>query len=100
MAENADSSQEALDGLREALRLSPQNVPLRLHYAQSLLNFGFYPEAEKEFKHLLTLDARHEQAKLGLASAFYQQGKNSHALVILEDLLKDSKNPARAHLLQ
>ncbi|MDB6033040.1 MAG: ATP-binding protein [Verrucomicrobiales bacterium] len=100
MAENADSSREALESLREALRLSPQNVPLRLHYAQSLLNFGFYPEAEKEFKHLLTLDAQHEQAKLGLASTFYQQGKNSHALVILEDLLKHSRNPARAHLLQ
>src|SRR6185312_15537289 len=37
--------------------------------------------------------------KLGLARAFFQQGKHSHALVILEDLVKDPKAPPRAFLL-
>lgn len=37
--------------------------------------------------------------KLGLARAFFQQGKQSHALVILEDLVKDKKAPPRAFLL-
>jgi len=37
--------------------------------------------------------------KLGLARAFFQQGKHSHALVLLEDLIKDPKAPPRAFLL-
>ena len=37
--------------------------------------------------------------KLGLSRAFFQQGKNSHALVILEDLVKDPKVPPRAFVL-
>ncbi len=93
------SSNEALQGLREAVRLSPSNIPLRQHFAQTLLGFGHLEEAEKEYKQLLTLAPNNEALKLGLASAFYQQGKDSHSLVIVEDLIKNSKSSARAHLL-
>src|SRR5262245_48128124 len=92
-------SQEALQALREAVRLSPDNLPLRQHYAHTLLGNGYLEEAEREFRHLLTLAPENELFKLGLASAFYQQNKNSHALVIVEDLIKISKAPARAHVL-
>ena len=97
--EHGPISPEALQALREAVRLARDNLPLRQHLAQTLLSSGFFEEAEREFRHLLTLAPNDEQLKLGLASAFYQQNKNSHALVIVEDLIKTSKAPARAHLL-
>jgi hypothetical protein len=50
--------------LREALQHSPNNLPLRQHYAQTL-----------------------------------KQGKSSQALVIAEDVAKNSRQPAKAHLL-
>src|SRR5436190_1606267 len=98
-SEHGPISPEALQALREAPRLAPDNLPLRQHFAQALMGSGFLEEAEREFRHLLTLAPSDEQLKLGLASAFYQQNKNSHALVIVEDLVKTSKAPARAHLL-
>jgi ATP-dependent 26S proteasome regulatory subunit len=97
--EHGPISPEALQALREAVRLAPDNVPLRQHFAQTLLGSGFLEEAEREFRRLLSLAPNDEQLKLGLASAFYQQNKNSHALVIIEDLIKTSKTPARAHML-
>ncbi len=39
------------------------------------------------------------EIKLELATAFYQQNKNSQALVILEDLAKQSDAPAKAFVL-
>lgn len=90
---------EALRGLREAIRLSPDNLPLRLHFAQSLIQYGYLEEAEKEYRFLLNREPANEQFKLGLAGAFYQQGKDSQALVIAEDLAHHSRTPARAWLL-
>lgn len=98
-SEHGPISPEALQALREAVRLAPDNLALRQHLAQTLLGSGYLEEAEREFRHLLTIAPNDEQLKLGLASAFYQQNKNSHALVIVEDLVKTSKAPARAHLL-
>lgn len=93
------SSDDALQALREALRLSPNNLALRQHFAETLLAHGLGAEAEKEFREGLGLAPNSTALKLGLARAFYQQGKTSHALVIVEDLVKHSGAPARAFLL-
>jgi SpoVK/Ycf46/Vps4 family AAA+-type ATPase len=90
---------EAIQALREALKHSPDNLPLRLHLADSLVGFGRFEEAEKEYRAALSVAPDDVRVKLGLAGAFYQQGKNSAALVIVEDLLKGSNAPARAHLM-
>lgn len=92
-------SDEALEGLREAVKLSPQNIPLRQHLADTLLGAGRAAEAEKEYRAALALAPDHTGLKLGLARAFYQQGKNSHALALIEALVKSSNAPARAFLL-
>ena len=92
-------SNEAIRALREALQHSPNNIPLRQHYAQTLVNFGHLDEAEREYRQLLASASENESVKLGLAGVFYQQGKSSQALVIAEDLAKNSRQPARAHLL-
>ena len=74
--------------LREALRLSPQNAPLLLHVAETVLRSGGFTEAEVLFKRALALEPSSAPAKLGLAAAFFQQGKHGAALVIVEDLVK------------
>jgi AAA+ superfamily predicted ATPase len=93
------SGDEALQALREAVRLSPDNVPLRQHLADTLLGLGRPEDAEKEFRHALTLAPDNPRLKIGLANAFHQQGKHSQALVIVEDLSKGGEVPARVTLL-
>jgi transitional endoplasmic reticulum ATPase len=93
------ANDDALQALREALRLSPNNTALRQHLAEMLLSHGKPDEAEKEFREALSLAPNSLPSKLGLARAFYQQGKQSHALVIIEDLVKNPNAPARAFLL-
>ncbi len=90
---------DTLQALREALRVSPNNTALRLHFADTLLRHGHADEAEKEFRAGLAHSPNSLPMKLGLARAFFQQGKQSHALVILEDLVKQPQAPARAFLL-
>jgi transitional endoplasmic reticulum ATPase len=93
------SGDETVQALREALRASPNNSALRLHFAETLLGHGHAGEAEKEFREGLAQSPNSLPMKLGLARAFFQQGKQSHALVTLEDLLKNPNAPARAFLL-
>jgi transitional endoplasmic reticulum ATPase len=85
--------------LRDALRFSPDNAPLLQHVAEMVLQRGAFAEAEALFKRALALDPLSNLARVGLASAFYQQGKHSPALVIIEDLVKAPAPSARAFLL-
>lgn len=85
--------------LREALRLSPQNGPLLLHVAEIVLRSGGFIEAEALFKRALAVEPGNTPAKLGLAAAFFQQGKHGAALVIVEDLVKGPSPSARSLLL-
>src|SRR5262249_46316144 len=90
---------DALHALREAVQPSPQNIPLRQHLADTLLTAGRAAEAEKEYRLALALAPDQQNLKIGLAEAFFQQDKYSQALVLVEDLLKNSDTPARAYLL-
>ena len=93
------SFDETVDSLREALRHSPENVPLRRHLAELLLKHGFPDQAETEFRAALNLDPDHAELKLGLAEAFARQGKGSEAMVLVEDLLKRPDTPPAAYVL-
>ena len=92
-------SDDPLGELREAVRLSPENIPLRLHLADSLLKSGKAEESEQEYRKALAEAPNNERLKLGLANAFFQQGKNSQALVIVEDLIKSPSTPPRAYIM-
>jgi len=97
--ESDPPADDALQALREALRLSPNNIALRQHLAETLLTQGHPEEAEKEFREALGLAPNSLSLKLGLARSFHQQHKQSHALVIIEDVVKNPSAPARAFLL-
>lgn len=93
------ANNELIAGLREALRVSPNNVPLRVQLARALSGLGQFMEAERELRDALTLAPRDVQIKLALAQVYVQQEKTSQALVIVEDLVRKSDSPARAHIL-
>ncbi len=90
---------DSLAALREAVRVSPSNIPLRQHYAESLLAHGKSAEAEREFREALSLAPNSSPLKLGLARAFLAQNKNSHALALIENIVKEPNAPAKAFLL-
>ena len=93
-------NEDSLRTLREALRLSPENVPLRQHLAEMLLSIGHPAEAEKEYRLAISRAPDNLELKLGLARAFHQSGKNSAALVLVEEILRNPQVPSgAAHLL-
>lgn len=86
---------DPFETLREAIRQSPQNIPLRQHLAESLLERGHADQSEAEYRSALLIEPANAALKLGLARAFYRQGKDSEAFVVLEQLIKQG-NPAPA----
>lgn len=89
----------AINNLREALAHSPDNVPLRLHLAQSLLGLFDYTDAETEFKAVLRLDPQQHAAKYGLAQCYFHQQKYGVATVVLEELLQSDTDNSEYRLL-
>ena len=60
-------SPDPLAGLLAAAKLSPDNVPLLRHLAESLANLGRFDEAEAEWKAILARQPQEPAALLGLA---------------------------------
>src|SRR3954452_707591 len=90
---------DAVAALREALKHSPENLPLRLHLAETLVGLARYDEAEKEYRTGLAQAPHDERWKVGLANAFHAGGKHSAARVIVDELMKQPNPPPRARVL-
>ena len=90
---------DPFETLREAVRQSPHNIPLRQHLAESLLERGRADEAEVEYRRALTIEPSSAGLKLGLARAFFRQGKDSEAFVVLEQLVKQGEAAPAARVL-
>ncbi|MDZ4728283.1 MAG: AAA family ATPase [Leptospira sp.] len=83
---------ETIVSLKEALKLSPDNVPLRLLLAENLIELGRFSEAESEYLVLLKY-TNDSKVKLGLATAYFHKSNYSACCVILEDEIhKDKTN--------
>lgn len=82
---------KTIESLREALKFSPDNIPLRLHLAETLLNNNMPADAEKEYKAVLALQDN-VTASHGLAQSYYKQGQYTICSVVLEDSLKRDPN--------
>jgi transitional endoplasmic reticulum ATPase len=97
---SSPSGGEAIvDALRAALQVSPDNVPLIRHLAQVLMSHSRFSEAAEQYRHALSMAPDEIELKLGLAAAFQGDGKLSHALVIVEDLVKKGTAAAAAFVL-
>ncbi|MEV4802450.1 ATP-binding protein [Nonomuraea sp. NPDC049421] len=88
-----------LQALREAARLSPDNLPLRQHLAGQLLAKGYLADAEAEFRAALVLSPKNPEIITGLAEAFVRQSAYGSALAALEPLLAEPGYPPRAGVL-
>lgn len=89
----------SIRGLREAVRLSPDNVPLRQVLADALAAAGRHEEAIAEYQAALKRAPQNTQLKLALAATYFRQDKLSPALVIVEELLKTDPTPPAALVL-
>jgi SpoVK/Ycf46/Vps4 family AAA+-type ATPase len=88
---------ESIKSLLEAVQYSPDNVPLRLHLAELMLQEKMYAEASEQFSQTLQRSYGNTKAQLGLAACYYNLRKYSAAVVVYEQL-KDQM-PVDAMLL-
>ncbi|MEO3874394.1 AAA family ATPase [Nonomuraea sp. B12E4] len=88
-----------LQALREAARLSPDNLPLRRHLAEQLLAKGYLADAEAEFRAALVLAPKDPHVTAGLAEAFVRQSAYGAALSALEPFLAETGYPPRLGVL-
>ncbi len=85
--------------LREAVAQSPQNVDLRIHLADLLMEAGQYPESIQEYRTALEARPADASIKHSLAEAYYRAGKYDVALVVLDELLRLPDPSPKVHLL-
>ncbi len=87
-----------ISSLREALKHSPDNTPLRILLADTLLTLNRLEEAETEYSTILKLNDD-DKAKVGLATVFYKKGNYSACNVILEEVLAKGTNEINVYTL-
>ncbi len=87
-----------VNSLREALKHSPDNTPLRLMLAENLLALSRYDEAEKEYATVIHQEDN-PKAKLGLANVFFQKGSYSASIVVLEEEIGKGRNDTAIFIL-
>lgn len=92
-------SHEIIQGLRDALKTTPDNPALQRHLAELLLAHGDPLEAADAFRAALRLQPMEKPIQLGLAEAYLKAAKPSAARVLIEELLKDRDCPPRGHQL-
>jgi SpoVK/Ycf46/Vps4 family AAA+-type ATPase len=87
-----------IDSLREALKHSPDNAPLRLLLAETLTTLNRLEEAEAEYT-LLLKSSNDAKVKIGLANVFFKKGNYSACNVILEDVIENGTQDIRIFTL-
>ncbi|MEO6455546.1 MAG: AAA family ATPase [Ginsengibacter sp.] len=87
-----------INSLKEALKFSPGNVPLKKYLAETLLNASRLDEAEIEYKELLAITETNE-LKTSLSKVFYLKGEYSQCNVILEELINSGYSDFKVLIL-
>lgn len=77
-----------IESLKEALKHSPENSPLRMLLAETLLALNRLEEAETEYLTLLR-STNDIKVKVGLATTFFKKGSYSACNVILEEVIEN-----------
>jgi transitional endoplasmic reticulum ATPase len=88
-----------LDPLREAVALSPTNVPLLLLLAQACLEEWALQEARGAYEKILTLEPGRVEARLGVARLLHLDGKISEAVVRVEGIVAEQPENGSALIL-
>jgi transitional endoplasmic reticulum ATPase len=88
-----------LDSLREAVAVSPRNVPLLLLFGQACMDELSFDEARRAFDRVLEDEPAHLGAKLGVAQVLYLSGHTSEAVVRADALTRADPEFADAWML-
>jgi transitional endoplasmic reticulum ATPase len=88
-----------LQSLREALAVSPGNVPLLMLYAQACIDEFSFDEARRAYEQVLTHEPGRVEAKLGIAQLLQLTGHISEAIVRTEALVQADPRLAEGWLL-
>ncbi|MDQ3051680.1 MAG: AAA family ATPase [Bacteroidota bacterium] len=89
---------DSITNLREALKFSPDNIPLKQLLAETLLAANRLEEAEVEYSGLLKLSPD-KKYKAGLAKTFFLKGEFSKCNVILEEIIDNGQADFDIYLL-
>lgn len=79
---------KTINNLKEALEHSPDNGPLRLLLADTLVTLNRLDEAETQYT-LFLKTSKDPKGKIGLASVFFKKGNYSACNVILEEVIEN-----------
>ena len=88
-----------LQSLREALAVSPGNVPLLMLYAQACIDEFSFDEGRRAYEQVLTHEPERVEAKLGIAQLLQLTGHISEAIVRTEALVQADPRLAEGWLL-
>ena len=88
-----------LNSLRDAIKATPNNVPLRKLYINALTKAERYEEAVVEIKETLRLVPQDSSLKIWLATVYHELKKTSLGLVVIEELVNNEAPPANAWLI-
>src|SRR5687767_3403540 len=91
-------NESTINSLKEALKHSPDNSPLRLLLAETLLGLNRLEEAEAEYTTLLKTSGD-TKVKVGLATVFFKKGSYSACNVILEEVIEAGSRDMNALVL-
>lgn len=78
---------ELINDLQEALKHSPNNIPLRLRLGKCYENIFEFENAEKEYIEILAIDSKNLKAKKALANVYYLLKRYDVAQVVIEEIL-------------
>ncbi len=78
---------ETIESLRQALNVSPDNMPLLQLFGNACLAAQEYSDARDAFNKIIDLDSENTEAKFGIATTLFLTGKSSEAFVRIEALL-------------
>jgi tetratricopeptide (TPR) repeat protein len=97
-----ERSDEAIQHVREALRLDPNFWEARSFLGEELAFAGHVTEAQREFEAVLRLKPDHRWAHLNLGVALFKQGRRAEAVRQFEEMLRLDPQllPAKQYLEQ
>jgi len=86
-----NTQKDTLKSLEEALRLSPDNIPLQLLYIDNLILLKIFDKAEEELNKLIKSDIENQEYRFRLANLYYSNNEISKGIVLIESLVKEGK---------
>ena len=89
---------EAIQATRQAIERYPKNKDIALTFFLLLGEEKQYAEAEKVYRHYLTLNPQTANAHYNLGTLALAQGRNEEAILSLQRAIKDAPDNPRAHL--